>query len=190
MPQVIYTIGHSTRSFEEFATLLRAHGISQLADVRRFPGSRRHPQFSREHLKAAPSAHGVTYRHFPGLGGFRKPRRDSPNVGWCNASFRGYADHMQTGEFSAELQDLLAYADLASTAVMCAEAAFRRCHRSLLADALAVRGVEVLHIQTADAVDTHKLCDFARTDGHAITYVEDRPVPPRVRGNQRRLKMV
>lgn len=194
MPQIIHTIGHSTRRFDELRDLLRAHGVVQLADVRTIPSSRRHPHFSREHLEPALAAHAIAYRHFAALGGLRRPRRDSPNVGWRNESFRGYADHMQTEEFAAGLEELLSYAARGATAVMCAEAAWWRCHRSLLADALVVRGVTVLHIRSMDSADEHQLCDFARTDGHRITYgiahAGDTRVRRRERGNRLRSKAV
>jgi uncharacterized protein (DUF488 family) len=183
MPPTIYTIGHSTRSLEAFVGLLRAHGVSQLADVRTIPHSRRHPHFSRERLAPALAALGISYRHFPALGGLRRPRAGSTNIGWRNQSFRGYADHMQTAEFAAGLTDLLSWSELARTAVMCAEALWWRCHRALLSDALVVRGQTVLHINASDRSDLHQLCDFARTDGEIITYVEDTSVPRRMRGN-------
>lgn len=169
----IYTIGHSTRSFEEFLGLLKAHGIVQLADVRTLPGSRRHPQFSRETLSAALVSHGVAYRHFGALGGLRRPLPDSPNVYWRNESFRGYADHMQSAAFGEAIQDLIGFAAGGATAVMCAEAVWWRCHRSLLADALLVRGVTVCHILGPAPAEPHQLCESARTEGTIITYRED-----------------
>jgi uncharacterized protein (DUF488 family) len=194
----VYTIGHSTRTFAEFLALLRAHDIVRLADIRTVPRSRRHPHFSRENLGPALIEHDITYEHFPELGGLRHPRRDSPNVGWRNESFRGYADHMQTAEFERGLQRLLEYAShthlrepdasegtgetslhaptdarLPRTVVMCAEAVWWRCHRALLADALVVRGVEVCHILSAEPARPHQLCEFARTAGTTLTYIED-----------------
>jgi uncharacterized protein (DUF488 family) len=166
----LHTIGHSTRSFAEFAALLDAHGIGQVADVRTIPRSRRHPQFERDALAAALTARGVAYAHFPGLGGLRRPRRDSPNTGWRNASFRGYADYMGTVAFADALGDLLEFARAAPTAVMCAEAVWWRCHRSLLADALVVRDVEVLHITSAAAPSAHELNPLARLVEAHLTY--------------------
>jgi uncharacterized protein (DUF488 family) len=142
----ILTIGHSTRTFEEFASLLDAHGVRRLADVRTIPKSKRMPHFSGDALETALRVRGVEYRHFPALGGLRRPRPDSINTGWRNESFRGYADHMQTGEFADAVADLIAWSKAATTAVMCAEAVWWRCHRSLLADALLVHAVAVRHI--------------------------------------------
>lgn len=189
MPQVIHTIGHSTRTFDELLRLLRAHGVVQLADVRTIPRSRRHPHFSREQLAPSLAAAGIAYRPLAALGGLRRPRRDSPNGGWRNESFRGYADYMLTPGFAEGLEELLAFSRDGATAVMCAEAVWWRCHRALLADALVVAGVRVLHIRTARAADEHKLCDFARVDGGRLTYPaapqEDTNVRPGVRGNRK-----
>ena len=118
----IFTIGHSIRPFDGFVSLLRAHGVTAVADVRTVPKSRRHPHFAREALEAALPRENIGYRHYAPLGGLRKPRRDSRNGGWRHESFRGYADHMQTPEFAAALDDLLAFADTHVVAVMCAEA--------------------------------------------------------------------
>jgi uncharacterized protein (DUF488 family) len=166
----IYTIGHSTRSFDTFIALLDAHGVRRMADIRTIPGSRRHPQFEREALAGALAARGVGYRHFPGLGGRRHPRRDSPHTGWRNESFRGYADYMGTGAFDDALDQLLAFARVAPTAVMCAEAVWWRCHRGLLADALVLRGVEVLHITSSAAPARHQLNPMARVVEGRVTY--------------------
>jgi uncharacterized protein (DUF488 family) len=169
-PLRIFTIGHSTRTLEAFLGLLEAHGVRQLADVRTVPKSRRMPHFSREALAASLQAAGIEYRHFPALGGMRRPRPDSVNTAWRNESFRGYADHMQTSEFSEAVSLLCDWAALASTAVMCAEALWWRCHRSLLADALLVRAVAVLHIQSETRAQPHQLHEFARTHGESVTY--------------------
>ena len=172
---------------EAFLSLLRAHGVGQVADVRRMPRSRRHPHFAFEALGPALRRHGIAYEHFPDLGGLRRPRRDSPNVGWRNASFRGYADYMQTTAFDAGVKRLLGYAasgDRRGTAVMCAEAVWWKCHRALLSDALLVRGVTVLHILTAAPAEPHQLCEFARTEGTIITYVEDNQLLPLEGGNR------
>ena len=166
----IYTIGHSTRSFDELVALLRAHGVTQLADVRTVPKSRRHPHFSQDALvRALPDA-GVSYRHFPGLGGLRKPRPDSRNTAWHHSAFRGYADHMETPAFVQSLDELIAWAGGGATAVMCAEAVWWQCHRQLIADALLVRGDEVRHIMTAGAAPPHKLTAFARVEYGRLSY--------------------
>lgn len=187
---IIYTIGHSTRSSEQFLALLRAHGVTQLADVRTAPGSRRHPHFSQEALRSALAAEGIAYRHFAPLGGLRRPRKDSPNRYWRNESFRGYADHMQTPAFGAGVAELLEFATNGPTAVMCAEAVWWRCHRSLLADALVVRGVPVCHILSEQPAQPHQLCEYVRTEGTIITYVEDSGGAPKTRGNRKRATSV
>lgn len=186
----IYTIGHSTRTFEEFASLLGSHQVTQLADVRTAPRSRRHPHFSRELLSARLQQRGIAYRHFPALGGLRRPRPDSSNIGWRNESFRGYADHMQTDGFAEAVDELLQFGNEGRTAVMCAEAVWWRCHRGLLADALTIRDVAVRHILTNTPPQLHQLCDFARTDGRILTYTEDDRVPLRGHGNRNRTRTV
>lgn len=170
MTLTIFTIGHSTRTFDAFAGLLEAHGLRQVADVRTLPRSRRLPHFGSEALAAGLAARGVGYRHFPALGGLRRPRPDSVNAGWRNASFRGYADHMQTPAFAAAVDALISWATSARTAVMCAEAVWWRCHRFLLADALLVRGVAVQHIVSKTRAQAHHLCEFARTDDVRVSY--------------------
>lgn len=168
-PQV-YTIGHSTRPLPEFIALLAARGVRQLLDVRTVPRSRHNPQFNRDTLPEALAAAGIGYRHLPGLGGLRKARKDSINAGWRNASFRGYADYMQTQDFSDELEAVAALATTAPCALMCAEAVPWRCHRSLIADALLVRGFPVADIMGADHLKPHALTPFAQVDGLRITY--------------------
>lgn len=165
----VWTIGHGTRSAEELVRLLTAHGVRLLADVRTVPRSRRNPQFNRETLPETLAAAGLAYRHLAGLGGLRRARADSVNTAWRNASFRGYADYMATAAFAAALEELLALARAAPTAVMCAETVPWRCHRSLIADALLVRGVEVRHILGA-AADPHRLTPFARVEDGRLTY--------------------
>jgi uncharacterized protein (DUF488 family) len=166
---VIYTIGHSTRSAEQFLDLLQAHRVRQVADVRTIPRSTRHPHFGKEALEAFLAAHEVIYRHFPALGGLRKARPDSTNTGLTNASFRGYADHMQTAAFQQALASLEEFAGAVPTAVMCAEAVWWQCHRRLLADALLVHGVPVLHIVSRTTAKPHELSGFARAhDGRVI----------------------
>lgn len=150
--------------------LLQAHGVAQLADVRTIPKSRRHPHFAQESLSQSLPAAGIAYRHFPDLGGLRKPRPDSPNGGWRVQGFRGYADYMQTAPFAAALDGLMTWAVVGSTAVMCAEAVWWQCHRQLIADALKVRGVDVRHIMSATAAPAHAITAFARVDGDRVTY--------------------
>jgi uncharacterized protein (DUF488 family) len=166
----ISTVGHSTHSIEDFIGILEAHGIRQLVDVRTMPRSRRVPQFNKENLSASLPASGILYRHMPGLGGLRHPKRDSTNTGWRNASFRGYADYMQTQEFLENLEKLIGFAGQAPTAIMCAEAVPWRCHRSLIADALVARGMEVIEILSAKQSRPHTLTPFAQVRGSAVTY--------------------
>jgi uncharacterized protein (DUF488 family) len=167
---VLFTIGHSTRSFDEFVALLRAHGIMQLADVRTVPKSRRHPHFAKESLARELADAGIAYQHVPDLGGLRKPRPDSRNTAWRHSSFRGYADHMQTPAFANALDELLAWGAHAPTAIMCAEAVWWQCHRQLIADALVARGVEVRHIMSEGAAPAHRLTQFARVDHERVSY--------------------
>jgi uncharacterized protein (DUF488 family) len=166
----IYTIGHSTRSLEDFLALLRAHRISQLADVRTVPKSRRHPHFGGGALARSLPEANVAYRHLAALGGLRKPRKDSRNTAWRHESFRGYADHMETPAFQLALDDLMAWSGAAPTVVMCAEALWWQCHRQLIADALVARAVEVRHIMSAGPAPLHALTAFARTDDGRVTY--------------------
>lgn len=166
----VYTIGHSTRPIEEFIALLRAQGIQTLMDVRTVPRSRRNPQYEQDRLPGSLAAAGIAYVHEPGLGGLRKPRPDSPNAGWHNESFRGYADYMQTTGFTQALERLLACARGERVALMCAEAVPWRCHRSLIGDALLARGVTVLDVMDARAPVPHRLTPFARVDGERVTY--------------------
>jgi len=169
-PVTVWTIGHSTLPIEEFIPLLTANGISVLADVRRFPGSRRHPQFGAEALSAALGESGIRYEAFPDLGGRRDPRPDSVNLAWRNASFRGYADYMETAEFRAAIERLLAMARTQRTAVMCAEAVWWRCHRGLIADSLKVAGYEVLHIGGHGAAAPHPYTSAARIVDGRLSY--------------------
>jgi uncharacterized protein (DUF488 family) len=170
----IYTVGHSTRSIEEFLEILRHYSIVRLVDIRTVPRSRRNPQFAQEELARSMPAHGIDYRHLRGLGGLRKPRKDSVNAGWRNDSFRGFADYMQTPEFADALEELIAAADR-PTAIMCAEAVPWRCHRSLVADALLVRGIEVVEILSVTNSRPHQLTEWARVDGQEITYPSPDP---------------
>jgi uncharacterized protein (DUF488 family) len=166
----LYTIGHSTRTAEEFLALLESHGVGQIADVRAFPVSRRLPHFNREALAATLAQTGVGYRHFAALGGRRTPRPDSVNGAWQHDSFRGYADYMATTEFQAGLEELQEYGRTRATAVMCAEAVWWRCHRRLIADALVARHVPVFHIMTTERVEPHELTSFAVVRGTVVTY--------------------
>jgi uncharacterized protein (DUF488 family) len=146
------------------------HEVAQLADVRSVPRSRRHPQFEQGALDGFLAAAGITYRHFPGLGGLRKPRPDSINTAWQHPGFRGYADYMETPGFVAAVEALEAFALRGRTAVMCAEAVWWQCHRRLLADTLLVRGVEVRHILSAATPKPHELSEFARPAGRGVIY--------------------
>ena len=167
---MIYTVGHSTRAIEAFIALIAAHGVALLADVRTVPKSRHNPQFGAEALARSLRDAGIGYRPFPALGGFRRARADSPNAGWRNASFRGYADYMQTPDFIAALDTLIECAEHDTTAVMCAEAVPWRCHRSLIADALLVRGIPVEEIVSESKTETHRMTPFAHVAGTTITY--------------------
>jgi len=171
---VVFTVGHSTRPLAEFIALLAAHGVNRLMDVRSVPRSRHNPQFNRETLAGDLEATGIHYAHVAGLGGFRRTSPGSPNTGWRNASFRGYADYMQTEEFAQNLAPLLELAQRERVALMCAEAVPWRCHRSLVSDALTARGIEVEHILSAARRQPHELTSFARVDGTHVTY----PGPP------------
>jgi uncharacterized protein (DUF488 family) len=170
IPLAVYTIGHSTRPIDEFVRLLKSHGVQKLVDVRTIPRSRHNPQFNREELSGAMHASHIHYTHMPGLGGLRHPRSDSINTGWCNASFRGYADYMQTPEFQSNLNDLIELAKQDRVAVMCAEAVPWRCHRSLIADALLARGIEVREISSVTTARPHRLTPWAQLNGTQVTY--------------------
>jgi uncharacterized protein (DUF488 family) len=166
----VFTIGHSVRPFNEFLTLLSAHGVTGLADVRSVPRSRRHPHFSRESLETSLPAADIVYRHFAGLGGLRKPLRESANRGWRHEAFRGYADHMATPDFTSALDELMAFAKAYVVAVMCAEAKWWECHRQLIADALIARGIEVRHVMSERDAPAHELTPFGRVEGGQVTY--------------------
>ena len=169
-PAKLFTIGHSTRSLDDFLRLLKREGVTHLADVRAFPVSARYPHFSRENLQASLTADGIMYSHHASLGGRRQARRDSHNTQWRNAGFRGYADYMETREFAHAIDELLEIATTEVTAVMCAEAVPWRCHRSLISDAVLARGTPVFHIMDARA-DPHRLTSFARIDeDHRVRY--------------------
>jgi uncharacterized protein (DUF488 family) len=166
----MWTIGHSTRALSELVDLLREERVTSLVDVRRMPHSRRHPQFEAAALARDLPDAGITYRHAPGLGGFRTPRPDSANTAWREPAFRGYADYMQTPEFATQLDALIREAATAPTAIMCAEAHPSHCHRSLLADALLARGLTVRHILGPGRVEPHALTAGARVVEGQLSY--------------------
>lgn len=170
---MICTVGHSTHPIDQFIAMLKAYSIAHLVDIRTIPRSRTNPQFNRDVLPGALEAAGIRYQHMPGLGGLRKPRPDSKNTAWRNRSFRGYADHMETAEFASNLNELISIANIRPTAIMCAEAVQWRCHRSLVADALMARGVQVKHILSATKAQVHRMSSFARMAGNQIIYKED-----------------
>ncbi len=167
---LVMTVGHSTHTLEEFIRLLQAHGATCVVDVRTVPRSRHNPQFNKASLPGSLKKAGLGYVHMPGLGGLRHAKRDSPNVGWRNASFRGYADYMQTPEFAQRLEELIRLANHDRIVLMCAEAVPWRCHRSLIADALLVRGIRTEDIMSATRRQVHTLTPFAKIQGNAVTY--------------------
>ncbi len=169
-PPDFYTIGHSTRSAEDFLRMLEAQGVKKVIDVRTIPRSARNPQFNRELLPGTLATVGMAYSHAPALGGLRKPRSDSVNLGWRNESFRGFADYMQTEAFEEAIDHLIEEGSRQRVAIMCAEAVPWRCHRSLIADALLARGIETRHIMSAAKADPHRLTKFARLNGRMVTY--------------------
>jgi len=169
----VFTVGHSTRSLEALIGLLHAHDVKRLVDVRTIPRSRRNPQFNKETLPEALRGAQIKYRHFPKLGGLRHARADSKNKAWRNTSFRGFADYMQTPEFTAAIEKLEELAKKERLALMCAEAVPWRCHRSLIADALSVRGFRVEHIMSGIRCQTHELTPWAKVRGTRITYPLD-----------------
>lgn len=166
----IFAIGHSTRPLPEFIALLAAHGITLLADIRTVPRSRHNPQYTLESLAQELPAQGIEYRHLPALGGLRRPKPDSINLGWENTSFRGYADYMQTPEFAAALDELAALAETHTVAMMCAEGNPFRCHRNLVADALTARGVPVYHIVSRKTARRHNLNPRAVITNRRVSY--------------------
>jgi uncharacterized protein (DUF488 family) len=174
-PARIWTVGHSTRPIEEFMSLLTENRIQVVADVRSFPGSRKYPRYGKDALAATLASYSIGYHWLPALGGRRRPSPDSPNTAWRNASFRGYADHMSSAQFAQGLAHLVSLACEARTAIMCAEAVWWRCHRSLIADALTVRGIEVVHILDARHRTVHPMTAPARVVQGALTYQEADP---------------
>ncbi len=177
MSRTIYTIGHSTRTIEEFGGMLQAHGIQLLVDVRTIPKSRHNPQFNGDALEKSLEAGGIDYLHMPGLGGLRHAKKDSLNKGWENASFRGFADYMQTEEFGESLFRLIALGEERKIVIMCAEAVPWKCHRALIADALLVRGITVLDIMSGRSVTEHKITPWAETEGLKVGYPKKQERP-------------
>jgi uncharacterized protein (DUF488 family) len=167
----LWTIGHSTRSIEDFIAALGANGIRLLVDVRTLPGSKRYPQFNKEALGDSLGKAGIRYEHFPELGGLRKPKKDSRNTAWRNASFRGYADYMETEEFRKGVDRLVDLAEkVGPAAIMCAEAVWWRCHRALISDFLKAHGAEVIHIVSATKTESHPFTSAARIVDGSLTY--------------------
>lgn len=184
-PQLtIFTIGHSTRTPEEFVELLKTYSITTLIDVRTIPRSRHNPQFNKEILPYTLKPHGIKYIHMPEIGGLRHPKRDSINLAWRNSSFRGYADYMQTQEFTDNLLKIIALSRENCLALMCAEALPWRCHRSLISDALVVRRVKVEHIISTTSCLNHELNEMAHVEGTQITYpLYTKETPQRLLGD-------
>lgn len=167
---VVLTIGHSTRTISEFIEIIKACKIKKVVDIRTIPKSRHNPQFNEDTLRESLKAVKIGYLHMKGLGGLRHALKDSPNMGWRNASFRGFADYMQTGEFEESLEELIEAAEKRATVIMCAEAVPWQCHRSLVGDALLIRGVLVRHIMSAGSSRDHTLTPWAKVKGTKITY--------------------
>jgi uncharacterized protein (DUF488 family) len=167
---LLYTVGHSTRALDEFVALLRSFDVERIVDVRTVPRSRHNPQFDHDTLAATLRDRRLDYHHMPSLGGLRRPRSDSPNLGWRNPTFRGFADYMQTEAFDEALRQLIVLCAEMRTAVMCAEAVPWRCHRSLIADALVARGYSVEHIMTPGVSRKHVLNPLAVVDGDRVSY--------------------
>jgi len=165
---VVLTVGHSTRTIDEFIELLQAHGVTRLVDVRTIPRSSHNPQFNRDALPKSLAT--IAYTHAPELGGLRRARKDSPNTGWRNLSFRGFADYMMTAEFQQALHNLIEMAGRDRIAILCAEAVPWRCHRSLIADALSARGIPVEEVIGGSRTQPHKITPFAKVEGTRITY--------------------
>ncbi len=183
----MFTIGHSTRSLEEFVELLKAHDIDLVVDVRTIPKSRFNPQYNSDTLEAGLKEQNIGYIHIPELGGLRHARKDSVNTAWANASFRGFADYMQTEEFERGLDGLIRNAAGRQVAIMCAESVPWRCHRSLIGDALLVRGITILDIMSRTSVKEHSLTPWAAVnDGNRITYPGPQPAATAVRRKQKR----
>lgn len=170
MGTVLYTIGHSTRAIDDFITILKSFGIEEVIDIRTIPKSRHNPQFNEQDLAHVLRNHHIGYRHMKGLGGLRHTTKDSINTAWNNASFRGFADYMQTPEYAESLNELMKIAGHKKTVIMCAEAVPWRCHRSLIADSLLQHLFKVEHIVSATSVHNHEMTSFAKVEGGKITY--------------------
>jgi len=170
--RTVFTVGHSTRPIKDFVALLRAHGVRRVIDVRTIPRSRHNPQFDRATLAKSLHSARIHYTHLGALGGLRHAQKGSLNTGWHNASFRGFADYMQTADFDQGLKRLIELAGEEHCVVMCAEAVPWRCHRSLIADVLTVRRIEVRHISSRTRAEAHHLTPFARVKDTTITYPE------------------
>jgi uncharacterized protein (DUF488 family) len=168
--RAVLSVGHSTRTLDEFVRLLRRYGVACLVDVRNTPQSRRMPHFAKRALEETLPAAGISYEHLQDLGGWRRPQPGSPNSGWRSKAFQGYADHMATPAFESALGRLADIASERRTAMMCAEALWWRCHRMLISDALTVRGWRVQHIGAAARTEDHRLTPFARVQGKRLTY--------------------
>ena len=177
MALTVWTIGHSTRSLDEFLTLLTLNEIEKIADVRSFPGSRKYPHFGQEALAKALRERGVEYEWFKGLGGRRRPDPDSPHTSWRNTSFRAYADYMQTPGFQESLRELMEQASKTRIALMCAEAVWWRCHRSMVSDALCVEGIRVLHIMDEQHETVHPMTGPARVVNGRLSYLPEDAEP-------------
>jgi uncharacterized protein (DUF488 family) len=173
MTETIYVVGHSTRSIEAFLGILQAHSIDTLADIRTIPKSRHNPQFNSDSLKISLRAAGIRYVHLEKLGGLRRPLKDSPNSGWRNPSFRGFADYMLTDAFEEGIDELIRLGERGTVAIMCAEGNPFRCHRSLVADALMARGIRAMHISSRKPGRPHTLTPFAEVEGSRITYPQE-----------------
>ncbi len=179
MPDLLcYTVGHGTRPFDDFLALLNEHGIRRVVDVRTVPKSRHNPQYGQELLAGSLAGAGLEYRHLRGLGGLRKPRADSPNMGWRNESFRGYADYMLTPPFEEALETLVSWLADAPTAIMCAETVYWRCHRSLVADALLARQIPSIHVLGVGKCEPHRLTRLAVVQGTRVLYPPAEPELP------------
>jgi uncharacterized protein (DUF488 family) len=172
--ETIWTLGHSTRSMEEFLRVLKAHGIEAVADVRSYPGSRRYPHFNSESLAEALGRAGIVYQWIPSLGGRRRARPDSPNTAWRSEAFRGYADYMATDSFQAGIDELRVLSRRKRTVILCAEAVWWRCHRSLISDYLKAAGVTVLHVFDDKKVEEHPYTPAARVKDGQLSYEEEK----------------
>jgi uncharacterized protein (DUF488 family) len=171
----LWTIGHSTRKIDHFISMLEENGIKLVVDVRSLPGSKRYPQFNKEALSDSLGQHGIRYEHFPELGGRRKPSPGLRNTAWRNASFRGYADYMETGEFQKGVDRLVDLtSEVGPAAIMCAEAVWWRCHRALISDYLKARGIEVIHVIGANKTEPHPFTSAARIVGGTLSYASDK----------------